>query len=156
MAGRSSPWFWSRRRAFGDQTTMMADSDTDRLLLRQHRSERLLATLAPFSRVVLVSHVNPDPDALASMLGLQALVKHCQPGKPVVLTVDGMIARAENRVMVESIPIPLEPVDAVPITPSTAVIMVDTQPYTGRRASEEARPQAVLDHHETGGVLTGV
>src|SRR3954454_5815431 len=137
MAGRSSPWFWSRRRAFGDLTKMMADSETDRLLLRQHRSERLLATLSPFTRVVLVSHVNPDPDALASMLGLQALLVHCQPGKRVVLTFDGMIARAENRVMVESIPIPLEPVQAVPITPGTAVVMVDTQPNTGRRASED-------------------
>src|SRR3954447_1849652 len=156
MAGRSSPWFWSRRRAFGDQTTMMADSETDRLLLRQHRSERLLATLAPFSRVVMVSHVNPDPDALASMLGLKALIEHCQPDKDVVLTVDGMIARAENRVMVESIPIPLVPVETVPLAPGTAVVMVDTQPYTGRRASEAARPQVVIDHHETGGVLTGV
>ena len=34
-----------------------------------------------------------------------------------MLTVDGMIARAENRVMVESIPIPLVPVESVPITP---------------------------------------
>jgi len=135
---------------------MMAESETDRLLLRQHRSERLLATLAPFARVVLVSHVNPDPDALASMLGLKALIAQCQPGKEVVLTVDGMIARAENRVMVESIPIPLVPVETVAITPQTVVVMVDTQPYTGRRASEDARPQVVLDHHETGGVLTGV
>jgi nanoRNase/pAp phosphatase (c-di-AMP/oligoRNAs hydrolase) len=128
----------------------------DRLLLRQHRSERLLATLAPFSKVMLVSHVNPDPDALASMLGLKSLLAHCQPAKQVVLTVDGMIARAENRVMVESIPIPLEPVEGVPLTPSTAVVMVDSQPYTGRRASEAARPHVVIDHHETGGVLTGV
>src|SRR3954465_11425240 len=145
--------------ALGDRTTMMAESETeqaDRLLLRQHRSERLLATLSPFSRVVLVSHVNPDPDALASMLGLKALIEHCQPGKPVVLTVDGMIARAENRMMVESIPIPLEPVATVPITPGTAGGRGDTQPNTGRRASEDARPQVVIDHHETGGVLTGV
>ena len=34
--------------------------------------------------------------------------------------------------------------------------MVDTQPYTGRRHSEAAMPQVVIDHHETGGVLEGV
>jgi nanoRNase/pAp phosphatase (c-di-AMP/oligoRNAs hydrolase) len=140
---------------------MTAESDTEtdqsnRHLLRQQRSERLLATLSSFSRVVVVSHVNPDPDALASMLGIKALLAHCQPGKSVVLTVDGMIARAENRVMVDSIPVPLEPVEAVPIAPGTAVVMVDSQPYTGRRASEDARPQVVIDHHETGGVLSGV
>ena len=48
-----------------------------------------------------------------------------------------MIARAENRSMVESIPIPLVPVEQVPVTPGTAVVMVDSQPYTGRRASED-------------------
>ena len=58
--------------------------------------------------------------------------------------------------MVELLPIPLVPVGSVPIDPKTAVIMVDSQPYTGRRASEAAMPQVVIDHHETGGVLTGV
>jgi nanoRNase/pAp phosphatase (c-di-AMP/oligoRNAs hydrolase) len=40
--------------------------------------------------------------------------------------------------------------------PDTAVVMVDTQPHTGRRYSEAAMPQVVIDHHETGGVLAGV
>jgi nanoRNase/pAp phosphatase (c-di-AMP/oligoRNAs hydrolase) len=135
---------------------MKAETDSEPLISRQHRSERLLATLAPFTRVVTVSHINPDPDALASMLGLQALIEHSQPGKPVILTVDGMIARAENRMMVESLSIPLVPVHEVVIDPKTAVVMVDSQPCTGRRASEAAMPQVVIDHHETGGVLTGV
>jgi len=64
------------------------------------RSVRLLAVLAPFRRIAIVSHVNPDPDSLASMLGLKALIESAQPGKPVLLTVEGMIARAENRAMV--------------------------------------------------------
>ena len=34
--------------------------------------------------------------------------------------------------------------------------MVDTQPYTGRRFSEAAMPQVVIDHHDTGGLLAGV
>ena len=50
-----------------------------------------------------------------------------------------MIARAENRAMVELIPIPLVPVEAVHIDAETAVIMVDSQPRTGRRFSEGAR-----------------
>jgi nanoRNase/pAp phosphatase (c-di-AMP/oligoRNAs hydrolase) len=125
-------------------------------LSRRNRSERLLATLSPYRRVVTVSHVNPDPDSLASMLGIKALVEAIQPGKPVILTVDGMIARSENRAMVQLIPITLEPVEAVIIDTETAVVMVDTQPFTGRRFSEAAMPQVVIDHHETGGVLDGV
>src|SRR5438874_3310320 len=125
-------------------------------LTRRIRSERLLATLAPFARVVVVSHVNPDPDSLGSMLGIQALVEATQPGKLVILTVDGMIARSENRAMVELLRIPLVPVETVNMDAGTAVVMVDTQPHTGRRFSEAAMPHVVIDHHETGGVLDGV
>ncbi len=135
---------------------MMAESDAEPVLLRQNRSERFLATLAPFARVVLVSHVNPDPDSLASMLGLQALLEARQPGKVVTMTVNGMIARAENRAMVELIPIPLVPIETLVLGPDDAVVMVDSQPGTGRRASEAVTPVAVLDHHETGGKLDGV
>ncbi len=125
-------------------------------LSRRNRSERLLATLSPFRRVVTVSHVNPDPDSLASMLGIKALVEAAQPGKSVTLTFDGMIARSENRAMVQLIPIPMVPVESVNVDAETAVVMVDTQPYTGRRFSEAAMPQVVIDHHETGGILDGV
>ncbi|MGC8644479.1 MAG: DHH family phosphoesterase [Isosphaeraceae bacterium] len=125
-------------------------------VVRQLRSEALLAAIAPFQRVVVISHVNPDPDSLGSMLGLKALLETCQKGKPVTLVVEGMIARAENRAMVELIPIPLVPAEAVRIDAATAVIMVDSQPRTGRRLNEEFGPQVVIDHHETGGDLSGV
>jgi len=135
---------------------MMAESNTEPILLRQHRSERFLATLAPYAKVILVSHINPDPDSLASMLGLRALLEARQPGKTITMSVDGMIARAENRAMVDLIPIPLVPIEQLVITPDTALVMVDSQPGTGRRASEDVTPVAVLDHHETGGRLDGV
>ena len=135
---------------------MTADSCSEPSLPRQQRSERLLATLAPFSRIVLVSHVNPDPDALACMLGLKAMIDHCQPGKTILMTYDGMIARAENRAMVELIPIPVVAVEEALAGPENAVVMIDSQPHTGRRASEAAVPTVVIDHHETGGDLTGV
>lgn len=138
---------------------MKADPDAERSVgagaERLTRSQRLLATLHPYDRVVVLSHVNPDPDSLASMIGLKCLIESAQPGKPVIMTVDGMIARAENRAMVELIPIPLVPVAEVTFDASTAVIMVDSQPRTGRH-SEEAVPQVVIDHHETGGDLSGV
>jgi nanoRNase/pAp phosphatase (c-di-AMP/oligoRNAs hydrolase) len=135
---------------------MKAENDGEPVLIRQRRSDRFLATVAPFRDVVLVSHVNPDPDALASMFGLQALMEARQPGKPVAMTLDGMIARAENQTLVDTLEIPLVPIERAVIGPETAVVMVDSQPHTGRRASEAAMPHVVLDHHETPGKLDGV
>ena len=131
-------------------------ADAGPSLERLNRAGRFLEAVAPFRQIVFVSHVNPDPDALASMLGLKALIEAKQPGKSIIMTMDGMIARAENQAMVDLIPIALVPVGQVPITSDTAIVMVDTQPHTGRRASEAAMPQVVLDHHETGGLLDGV
>ena len=135
---------------------MGEDAATLPASLRIHRSERFLATLANRDRVVLISHVNPDPDALASMLGLQALLAAKRPEKSVILTVDGIIARAENQAMAELLEIPLVPIQTVDIGPETAVVMVDSQPHTGRRNSEAATPLIVLDHHETPGTVDGV
>lgn len=124
--------------------------------VRTWRSERFLDVLAPFRRVVLASHVNPDPDALASMLGLEALLAHHHPGKTVVMTLEGMVARAENQAMVELLQIPLVPIEQVEFDATTALVMVDTQPRTGRRSDEAVTPHVVLDHHETPGELEGV
>ena len=124
--------------------------------LRIHRSERFLATLADRDPIVLVSHVNPDPDALASMLGIQTLLAAKRPEKSVILTVDGIIARAENQAMVDFLGIPLVPIESVEISPQAALVMIDSQPNTGRRKSEAVIPLIVLDHHETPGTVDGV
>src|SRR5437588_11926831 len=44
---------------------------------RLRRSDRFLAGLEGASLVTFVSHVNPDPDSLGSMLGLAYMVEAC-------------------------------------------------------------------------------
>src|SRR5499427_8693912 len=70
------------------------------------RSDRFLAGLVDAPRVTFVSHVQPDPDSLGSMMGLAHLVESCL-GIPTRLIRDGLISRAENRTMVEVLDIEL-------------------------------------------------
>lgn len=135
---------------------MKAEHDVQLAPTRRQRSERFLAALEPFTDVVLISHINPDPDALASMLGLKALINRRQAGKAVTLTLDGMLARAENQAMAELLAIPLVPIAGAVIGPTTGVVMVDAQPRTGQRPIETTIPHVVIDHHETPGELEGV
>src|SRR5438128_3621359 len=100
------------------------------------RSDRFLAGLVDASSVTFVSHVYPDPDSLGSMVGLAHLVETCL-GKPSRLTRDGLIGRAENRVMVEMLDLELTPVEDVDWQPDDAVVMVDSQPSTGRHSFSE-------------------
>ncbi len=120
------------------------------------RSDRFLLGLAPFDRVVFVSHVQPDPDSLGSMLGLAHLVES-RLGKPTIITRDGLINRAENRALVEILHLDLVPIEEMAWGANDAVVMVDSQPRTGRHTFPESVPlYAVLDHHDTPGDLEGV
>jgi nanoRNase/pAp phosphatase (c-di-AMP/oligoRNAs hydrolase) len=120
------------------------------------RSDRFLAGLADFKSVTFVSHVHPDPDSLGSMLGLAYLVESCL-GKPTRITRDGAICRAENRTLVEVLGIELTPVEEVAWGDGEAVVMVDSQPCTGRHNLPADLPiYGVIDHHQTPGDLANV
>jgi nanoRNase/pAp phosphatase (c-di-AMP/oligoRNAs hydrolase) len=114
------------------------------------RSDRFLAGLRAAPRVTFVSHVQPDPDSLGSMLGLAHLVE-CRLGKPTRMTRDGLINRAENRAMVELLGLDLVPVEDLSFEPGEAVVMVDSQPNTGRHSFGDVPVYAVIDHHTTPG-----
>jgi nanoRNase/pAp phosphatase (c-di-AMP/oligoRNAs hydrolase) len=120
------------------------------------RSDRFLAGLADVKLVTFVSHVHPDPDSLGSMIGLAHLVEACL-GKATRLTRDGQICRAENRAMVDLLGIDLEPIDQLKWQDNEALVMVDSQPRTGRHTFDPNVPiYAVIDHHQTPGDLTGI
>lgn len=120
------------------------------------RSDRFLSGLAEFSKVTFVSHVHPDPDSLGSMVGLAYLVETCLD-LPTTLTIDGKICRAENRTMVETLGIELTPIQEIDWSDDNAVVMVDSQPKTGRHSfNGEVDVWGVIDHHQTPGDLAGI
>jgi nanoRNase/pAp phosphatase (c-di-AMP/oligoRNAs hydrolase) len=120
------------------------------------RAERFLACLRDASSVTFVSHVHPDPDSLGSMLGLSHLVE-TRLGKPTRLTRDGLISRAENRAMVELLDIDLIPIEDLTWHEGDALVMVDSQPNTGRHnLPRDVQLAAVIDHHDTPGDVDGV
>ncbi len=138
----------------------MSRRDTDPALAGRatlaRRSDRFLSGLADAARVVFVSHVYPDPDSLGSMMGLAHLVETCL-GKPVQLTRDGLISRAENRAMVDLLDIDLAPLEQLQCQHGDVLVMVDSQPNTGRHSLDPDLPlYAVIDHHDTPGDLDGV
>jgi nanoRNase/pAp phosphatase (c-di-AMP/oligoRNAs hydrolase) len=128
-----------------------ADAGVNGCHTSSRRSDRFLAGLAKVSSVAFISHVHPDPDSLGSMLGLAHLVG-TRAGKPTRLTRDGLISRAENRTMVELLDIDLEPIEGVTWNEGEAIVMVDSQPHTGRHSLDPDLPiYAVIDHHDTPG-----
>ena len=133
-----------------------ADSGSNGSQIGIRRSDRFLAGLDDATSVTFVSHVHPDPDSLGSMLGLAHLVQ-TMLHKPTRMTRDGPISRAENRAMVDLLQLDLEPIEEITWSPGEAVVMVDSQPNTGRHNFDSDIPlYAVIDHHDTPGDLAGV
>lgn len=119
-------------------------------------SDRFLSGLADASSVTFISHIHPDPDSLGSMLGLAHLVETCL-GKTTWMTRDGLIGRAENCALVDLLDLELAPIEDVEWEKGAALVMVDSQPNTGRHTLDPDIPlYAVIDHHDTPGELSDI
>ena len=121
-----------------------------RLFRLMNDSERFEAVTDAFShaeRAVIITHDNPDPDALASAAGLRVLIeKGC--GIPVVNSFGGIVGRAENRSLMDSIGVDFERIEAVEFLPGDAAALVDTQPGAGNNpVPGNAHLAVVIDHH---------
>lgn len=117
------------------------------------RSTRLIETLRQFQQLLIVTHDNPDPDAIASGWAVACLIKE-RLGRGARLIGGGGIVRAENRHMLKLLNPPIELVDELEIEQGTAAILVDCSSSTANHllSNTHLKPVAVIDHHEmTGG-----
>lgn len=98
--------------------------------------------------VLIVTHDTPDPDALASGKALSALLETAWK-IPCALRYTGMVARAENRAMLERLTPEWRPIENLNnLEGFSALALVDTQPGAGNNALPGyVNPQIVIDHH---------
>jgi nanoRNase/pAp phosphatase (c-di-AMP/oligoRNAs hydrolase) len=112
------------------------------------RSQSLLEVLAEYEEILIVTHDNPDPDAIAAGWAIHELVDQ-KLSKPVQLIAGGGIVRAENRHMVELLEPPIQLVSSIEIPADAATILVDCEARgTNQLLTRlDLRPVAVIDHH---------
>jgi nanoRNase/pAp phosphatase (c-di-AMP/oligoRNAs hydrolase) len=113
-----------------------------------NRSRRLLDVLEPFDSSLIITHDNPDPDAIASGWALACLIDE-KLKQPVRVVGGGGIVRAENQHMVRLLQPPIELISSVQVFGNTAAVLVDCDLAAGNHllASTALRPVAVIDHH---------
>lgn len=98
-------------------------------------------------RWLILTHDNPDPDALASASLLRKLITHGFGGKATV-GYGGLVGRAENREMVRSLKLEISHLKHLRWDQYAAYALVDTQPRTGNnQLPAEITPDLVFDHH---------
>ena len=107
----------------------------------------LLNTASGIENLLIVTHNDPDPDAIGAAVALGYLLKErCGIKSEVVYY--GIIGRAENRAMVKYLGNVLRPVAAGDFDHGTPIAMVDTQPGAGNNPVGGVHDvRIVLDHH---------
>lgn len=98
--------------------------------------------------VLILTHDNPDPDALASGKALSVFLKQ-EWNVPSHLVYSGLIARAENQAMLQKLTPEWQVHQKLPdLEQFSAIAMVDTQPNAGNnRLTDFSRSLIVFDHH---------
>ena len=98
--------------------------------------------------VLILTHDNPDPDALASGKALSHLLMEAWQ-IPTRLQYSGLVARAENQAMLKLLVPEWEHVDILTdLNKYSAIALVDTQPGAGNnRLPDDILPDIVIDHH---------
>jgi nanoRNase/pAp phosphatase (c-di-AMP/oligoRNAs hydrolase) len=98
-------------------------------------------------RWLVLTHDNPDPDALASAHILANILARGF-GQKVTAAYGGIIGRAENREMVRSLRLPFSHIRHLSLKHYAHFALVDTQPRTGNnQLPPKLVPDVVIDHH---------
>ena len=113
----------------------------------EKRLEQLGAILAGKSRLLILTHDNPDPDTIATGWALLRLVHRLRRIR-VDLAYGGTIGRSENRALLEVLRVPMRPIDDFDPATYPAIALVDCQPETGNNSLPPGIvPTIVIDHH---------
>ncbi len=115
-----------------------------------------LGRIVSQKRVLVLTHNNPDPDAIAAGWALAYLIRKKFKSQ-AQLAYGGLIARAENRAMVRMLHIDIQPLESLNLNDFDVYALVDTQPQAGNNSlPPHLKPSIVIDHHGARKSLQGV
>ncbi|MDH7510516.1 MAG: DHH family phosphoesterase [Methanolinea sp.] len=102
--------------------------------------------------LAIVTHNNPDPDAIGSAMALAAIARSANPQKlKCRIFYDGIIGHQENRTMVNLLDIKMEKLDPQAIQDCSYIALVDSPgPGMNNSLSPRTRVSIIIDHHKNG------
>ena len=118
------------------------------------RARKLLKVLAGKKNILITTHQNPDPDALASSYGLYFLLKRVLKDSDVKLTysVKGSTGGGYNRAFLALSEIKPTPWENINLADHDAILLLDVQPnFKFSPLPPGVMPAAVIDHHRARG-----
>ncbi|CAN5417608.1 hypothetical protein BH10PLA1_BH10PLA1_16270 [soil metagenome] len=116
------------------------------------RAKKLLKLLHDKKNILVTTHQHPDPDALASSLGMYLLLTNKLPNAKVSMSIKGPIKGGINEMFVRQSNLKLTPWDDAVLKEYDAIVLTDAQPlFAYSPLPIDVTPIAVLDHHRSRG-----
>jgi len=113
----------------------------------------LFEAVGDANTILILSHNDPDPDAIASAVALRHLLMEAlRVGSSIAYR--GIVGRAENRALVRYLGQPLRPLTDDDLAGVAPVALVDTQPGAGNNALPAGSDVAIVIDHHTKRALT--
>jgi nanoRNase/pAp phosphatase (c-di-AMP/oligoRNAs hydrolase) len=109
------------------------------------RAAVLRAKLAKPDSVTVLTHPNPDPDAMASAVGVARIAEAA--GTPATVQYPGEIRHPENRAFHTVLGFEMDPIESAADLTADEVVLVDHSEPRGFDGADAVRPYAVVDHH---------
>lgn len=129
-------------------TTAGSAKKFDQRTWRRPRVQHLLRHLKGKSRILVTTHEHPDPDALASAIGLSYLLEALLPEATITTSFKGTLGGGLNRVFASYSVSHYVPWDRIEPDTYEAICLLDCQPaFTNTPFPPEICPVAVIDHH---------
>ncbi|MFP9191943.1 DHH family phosphoesterase [Natronosalvus vescus] len=113
---------------------------------------RLRRLLDKHDDVAIVMHPNPDPDAMASAMGVAAIAESVDT--EATLYYPGEIRHQENRAFRTVLDLDLETIESASDIGSETVVLVDHNTARGFTGAQKIEPLIVVDHHPGNGAGT--
>lgn len=135
------------RRAQTDDGDLLVKRWIKAVEENQGKLGQLLKALEGARSVLIGTHNNPDPDAMASAFGMRHLLMNIGKMRPVI-GFGGIVGRAENQVMMKLLRINMVQYGKIRNRKFDRLILCDFQPR-GKQWTEygNRKPDVILDHH---------
>jgi len=110
--------------------------------------KRFARLVGSVEEAAVLMHPNPDPDAMAAALGVEAIAERV--GTETTVYYPGQIRHHENRAFETVLDVEFERIGSTSEIDEPNIVLVDHNEPRGFKSCEEITPMAVVDHHPGG------
>ncbi|HWQ67115.1 MAG TPA: DHH family phosphoesterase [Methanospirillum sp.] len=117
---------------------------------QRHRlSQKLFDLISSWTGILgIVTHTNPDPDAISSAMALAAIAHRANPELETHILYDGIIGHQENRTLVNLLDIKMEKIKPEAISLCDHLALVDSKgPGINNGLVPNTYVEIIIDHH---------